>query len=281
MNQDIHQLYMARKSKDFKSIIVGTNIELKQSPLAEAIEEGENKQIIYHYTNIGSLFKILETGCFRFSRIDRVNDLLEKKQLIPMDMYKRVFVACFNHEMKESIPLWKIYTSRGNGVRIGLLFKEDRINSHFINYNGSFLDSNNQRVFQLCKGPGPITKEISLNIIKVYYTDEAYTNRWLFMVENQISITPDDFAYSKSKEWEYEKETRLVLFHRNLDAEPIDTEYILVPVDFCQLNSIEVRFDPWMSPELKECYKVGLKKYEIKWNVKINFLDSELQEKIG
>lgn len=221
MEQEIHQLFLAREPRNSPS-----NIKLRKSPLSKSIAKGESRRVLYHYTSVDALFKILETGSFKFSRIDKVNDLLEKRPLALMDMYKRVFVACFSHQRKESIPLWKIYTNRGSGVIIGLFFKDSDIDDHFIDYDRSFVDSNDQKVFGLSKGPGSFTEETYLNILDVYYTDKAYMYQWLWQMENHISITPDDIAYAKSKAWSYEKETRIVLFHRDMTANPIDSDYI-------------------------------------------------------
>ncbi len=44
-------------------------------------EDAENRKSLWHYTNLDVLFKILANRTIRFSRIDCVNDILEKEPL--------------------------------------------------------------------------------------------------------------------------------------------------------------------------------------------------------
>jgi hypothetical protein len=66
-------------------------------------DKADSHQYLYHYTTVESLYKIIESGAFRFSRIDKVNDPVEgqraKKSIL--DYY----VSSFTHDTKESIPL--------------------------------------------------------------------------------------------------------------------------------------------------------------------------------
>ncbi len=81
-------------------------------------DSAEARTQLWHYTNVEALFKIISNQTIRFSRIDCVNDLMEKEPLMIDNMYLGTYIACFNHNNKESIPLWNMYTSKGSGVRI-------------------------------------------------------------------------------------------------------------------------------------------------------------------
>jgi len=76
---------------------------------------------IYHYTSIDSLALILENRTIKFNRLDKVDDL-EEGQVESNDIMlgHYVFVSCWTENSEESIPLWKMYTDNGVGVRIGL-----------------------------------------------------------------------------------------------------------------------------------------------------------------
>ena len=82
----------------------------------------------------------------KFSRIDRVNDPLEKRSLLYDGLYKAVYIACFGYDENESIPLWKMYTPKGQGVRVGFFFKGPNIHDNFLDSSRTILDSNNSEV---------------------------------------------------------------------------------------------------------------------------------------
>lgn len=76
---------------------------------------------LYHYTNIETLALILKNRTIRFNRLDRVDDLEEgftESAGLKPGLY--TFVSCWTENPEESIPLWKMYTDKGVGVRIGL-----------------------------------------------------------------------------------------------------------------------------------------------------------------
>lgn len=76
---------------------------------------------IYHYTNIETLALILKNKTIRFNRLDRVDDLEEgKSECSGIKVGQYIFVSCWTEDPEESIPLWRMYTDKGVGVRIGL-----------------------------------------------------------------------------------------------------------------------------------------------------------------
>lgn len=76
---------------------------------------------IYHYTNIETLALILQNKTIRFNRLDRVDDLEEgRSECSGIKIGQYIFVSCWTEDSEESIPLWRMYTDKGVGVRIGM-----------------------------------------------------------------------------------------------------------------------------------------------------------------
>ena len=76
---------------------------------------------IHHYTNIETLALILKNRTIRFNRLDRVDDLEEgRAECSGIKLGQYIFVSCWTEEAEESIPLWRMYTEKGTGVRISL-----------------------------------------------------------------------------------------------------------------------------------------------------------------
>ena len=104
---------------------------------------------IYHYTTIDALALILKSRKFRFSRLDRVDDLEEARvNQGQKDFSKFLFVSCWTENAEESIPLWKLYSGPQSGVRIGVE-KEMFSGDYFIRVdkkNGNLIEIRNTLV---------------------------------------------------------------------------------------------------------------------------------------
>jgi len=86
---------------------------------------------IHHYTTIDTLALILNNKTIRFNRLDMVDDLEEgnvESSGVKLGHY--IFVSCWTENVEESIPLWKMYTNNGMGVRISL--EEDMFKDYFL-----------------------------------------------------------------------------------------------------------------------------------------------------
>lgn len=75
---------------------------------------------IFHYTSVESLALILDSGNFRFSRLDTVDDVEEAQSILTINWGKFFFVSCWTRIEEESIPQWKMYGAGAQGVRIEL-----------------------------------------------------------------------------------------------------------------------------------------------------------------
>ena len=75
-------------------------------------------EYLYHYTSIETLEKILDTKRLCFSNLDLVDDLDEVETADIKRFGRFCYVSCWTDEETESIPMWKMYTSDMQGVRI-------------------------------------------------------------------------------------------------------------------------------------------------------------------
>lgn len=78
--------------------------------------------MIHHYTTIDNLALILESRKIRFTRLDLLDDIKEIAGLDDqiLKLHKSIFVSSWTEDNEKNIPLWKMYASIMNGVRISM-----------------------------------------------------------------------------------------------------------------------------------------------------------------
>ena len=180
---------------------------------------------VYHYTSIDSLAQILKNKSILFNRQDNVDDL-EEGLIKPMNikLATYTFISCWTENEEENIPLWKMYTDNGIGVRIGLevdMFKD------YSSSNGRFEDGFLS---------GPITTKLPIGEMlnpnyfitpfvrtedfykKIEYVSD-FTDRTNNLVkieslpnnEERISVDSQNVARFKHKRWSFEEESRFII----------------------------------------------------------------------
>lgn len=75
---------------------------------------------LYHYTDLQTLALILNNQTIRFSPLTRLDDPQEKETAGVPNFGQSIFVSCWTQSKTESIPMWDMYSSLENGVRISL-----------------------------------------------------------------------------------------------------------------------------------------------------------------
>lgn len=175
---------------------------------------------IYQYTNIDALAYILKNKTIRFNRLDKVDDIEEgEAESLGVKFCKYVFVSCWTEVEEENIPLWKMYGGDKGGVRIGLeqkMFKEYSIpfvgegqaNSlskippkDFVNPNFFFLPNMNY--------------DNDFFYRQIKYVDDVYSFTKDAIQENNNIISKIEtgkFGRYKHKRWEFQNESRFVLY---------------------------------------------------------------------
>lgn len=184
---------------------------------------------IYHYTNLEALALILKNRTIRFNRLDQVDDLEEgNAESLGVRFCKYVFVSCWTESSEESIPLWKMYGGDVGGVRISIehnMFKEYLITNlnldNGLSTQGAIIskipqrDMENPDFFIL-----PILDyDNDLFYRKIKYVDDVSEHtRKAIKVTNlkdgrgDIAIDTKQFGSYKNKRWEFQNETRFVLY---------------------------------------------------------------------
>lgn len=78
------------------------------------------REYLYHYTNIETLALILKNHTFRFSSLDKMDDRQEQETADLKNAGQFCYISSWTDDVSESIPMWNMYTSINSGVRIRL-----------------------------------------------------------------------------------------------------------------------------------------------------------------
>ncbi len=185
---------------------------------------------IHHYTTIDTLALILKNKTIRFNRLDKVDDLEENITANGVKIGQYSFVSCWTEDESESIPLWKLYTGSGIGVRISLEHEMFKVynNEVPITVNGipfdprpvytrtitplqDFINAENV-VFAVAEN------EIPFVFKKVQYVLDVNEHIRDLVVKTQhpsnilgITVNTSKFGLYKQERWSFEKESRFVL----------------------------------------------------------------------
>lgn len=220
---------------------------------------------LYHYTSLESLALILKYNTLRFSRLDGVNDKNEAQSLDFPLANTAIFTSSWISHSDESIPMWRMYTSDMDGVRIKLpvnMFKGRDTPTIFekggskIRYADSIniLRKESKLVFHTSRIHGPN---------KVYYTNEENYIRSKILhksYNDYITINLHDLGMFKTKCWEFEQEWRFKILafpdesslpddeltkeHLDLDTYPIINKFIDVNLEPGIFNEAEFVLGP-------------------------------------
>lgn len=186
---------------------------------------------IHHYTTIESLALILGSKKIRFSRIDFLDDIKEVDGFDNLfcKFDKSIFISSWTDDDEENIPLWKMYASVTNGVRISMpqdMFKKNFIPRVIERNHGMNKDLNS-----------PFTKEetfyngkyMIINIFDLnrgdFYKKIEYVDNWKELYESVITETGNraeikclwDLGKYKSKKWNFQKEVRFSIYTKTLN----------------------------------------------------------------
>ena len=237
---------------------------------------------IYHYTTIDILALILRNKTIRFNRLDNgLDDLQEgNSSSCGVRLGNYGFVSCWTENKEESIPLWKMYTDNGLGVRIALekdMFKDyhypDIVEIGDIKFNArdsgwqqtktplEDMFNQNYMVFTLLSSQiqnSPFYRKIEYvddvdEKMKDCVTIEKVTNEL-----NRINVKYADIGKYKHKRWAFEEETRFFLF-------------ILPGMQFKINTNINVVFNQWLYDVWTQNIQNNIKDYYM--HLKDNIFD--------
>lgn len=183
---------------------------------------------IFHYTNIETLALILKNKTIRFNRLDKVDDIEEgNAESLGIKFCRYVFVSCWTKSEEENIPLWKLYGGDKGGIRISMehqMFQEYLITD--LDFNGLKTSG-----CMMSKIPASDMLNPTFFIFPILQYDNDMFFRDIHYVDDVFEYTKDKirlsdiqdnratmnmemkpFGYYKNKRWEFQKETRFVLY---------------------------------------------------------------------
>ena len=258
---------------------------ISDSPAAKAWRDASDRFTYSHYTNLNALLSILRNKELKATRIDLLDDRNEGEYLKSLMEHNDSFpyIVSLNHEKDENISLWYMYTRPETGVRVsftvkkrsysfrqGLIDFERSVKAYPI--SGSFDE------YAFCPKRLETPIGIYTSIKDVVFDDKEVTENPATMGATATNVTA--LASTKSKEWAFLNESRIVAEFRSLELcsdnstkvfEIENYQYLMIPIHFDQIENIHITFGPWMGEELKKV----IREYFSKIDAPITFEDSK------
>ncbi len=269
------------------------------------------EEILYHYTSIDRFAQILKNRTIRLSPLDRMDDLQENITNDIRNIGRFFFASCWTDDVKESIPMWNMYTDPRAGIRIGLPKNPFRrhgtsaealktiygsIDSGSTAFIDTFLDLSSlikKGVFSSQAWNGDILKQIT-------YTED------ITKLEPKIATIKGDLLHLdtstvgvyKNTHWDFQNEWRYLMMFLPLDLkiplpdclthfnEVVNALYrgeLKPPFNYYDLEIASEMYDRMIitpSPKMTEGNRILLQALIDKYNPAIKVVDSELIGKI-
>ncbi len=193
-------------------------------------------EYLYHYTNIESLALILKNQTIRFNSLDRMDDLQEQETADIKNVGQFCFISSWTSDATESIPMWNMYASLTQGVRIKLRKDPFKV------YDNDISELHKIPNLQIGEDSSTSIKSIiplndlfengffsvqALNLESFLYEVQYITDKDKLyphlLQENgkQFSIAFQNLGRYKNIHWEFQKEWRYILNFIPLDLKKI------------------------------------------------------------
>jgi len=260
----------------------------------------QRHKYLYHYTDIDSLNKIIQSKSLRLTKLSQVNDSYENRRI--MNLHKdKIYVACFTHRQNESVFMWKEYANKNKGV----ILKFHNLNNYYTEIYGE--GNHHLKKIQNIDWAHTNYDAVSdwgyldITIADIEYTrdfnnykypdnqlTEFFNNTIIFGRSNTDFESNLGQGLVKGIEWDSEEETRIrvtlrpkgnenVLNGSTFDQPRPQFDYIYLKLSEDMLKDLRVIINPWATDEFK--YKVG--RIIAKGNLEYNqIIESSLKEKI-
>lgn len=200
----------------------------------------ENK--LYYYTTIDKLALILDSKAIRFTRLDLFDDMQEIEPFDECNPLRYIFASCHTKDGRENIPLWKMYSSMENGVRIefdkNTIFTPKTVTINVphtqLPFDISTINTSSLLPEQIINSDYwamPISFNTDLSKKKcqhICYKDVIYNDNFCEIYKNKLSVIdkpngkggtrregsfcPTDFGYYKSEYWKFQNESRFLIY---------------------------------------------------------------------
>jgi hypothetical protein len=249
---------------------------------SEQVRKANEYGTYRHYTTVDSLTKILSGRTLRLSALESLNDPVEGERNIPLFKHK-IFVLCFCHGAKESIPLWRMYGRDENGV--------------CLEFNSLNFACSKEKYKWTSQHRKDNWRVRNVDLIDVVYTDKPH--EFIRSIDDEIGLfAPDCIRYLKTDEWSFEQETRVAVWvdvqsgtrslswienPRTRRKEECytypDFRHIELNVDVNVFGSMSIIFNPFINAEKKKAIRTELTD-RFPFISAAQFKDSELSGKI-
>ena len=234
---------------------------------------------IHHYTTLETLALILSSRKLRFNRLDKVDDLEEGNiESDGVKLGKYMFVSCWTEVEEENIPLWKMYSGNGIGVRISIerdMFQDYVISNlclaNGMHSSGAILSKIPVREFEQKNYFVLPLFDLKSEMFyrKIRYVDDVKIATKNIVERNMqsnrtanVNIALGEVGKYKHKRWEFQEESRfaIVIFPRNPLQQPNMNEIGSVMLN-ALYNGEELPFDSYyldLRPEVLNSMTITL-----------------------
>ena len=186
-------------------------------------------EYLYHYTNIETLALILKNRTIRFNSLDKMYDIQENMTADLENAGKFVFISCWTDDEEESIPMWNMYASLEQGVRIRLKTAPFKV---YLTTADDLRKVSKLPVMDATEGkplksivpivemfkegfivPQAIVPDFSQLLHKVIYTNEQDKLYPKLLSENKdnFNVALDKMGKYKNTHWKFQNEWRYIL----------------------------------------------------------------------
>lgn len=275
--------------------VIGNHIEREGTTALRETAKSWNS--FSQYTDVESLLCILKNKELKANSILNVDDQKECRYLQPLiDKDDALpYVSCFDHDERENIPLWKMYSGNKYGVRIQFRTPENSSNldrilvdrTRFVKGYRSTLAPVNflQEMSEDQSMPYP-KAWVRISTKPIFYKNNIDYTGYQLPAKNLINW--ETLGAIKSEEWGFQNEVRIVanFSHTDYTVEKDEVEqikiptfeYLLIPIRFSMLKEIKITFSPWMGLETKRMLRETVDRLNLECSY--DLVDSEFDRTI-
>lgn len=198
-------------------------------------------EYLYHYTNVETLALILKNRTIRFNSLDKMDDLQEKETADVRNIGQFCYISSWTDDAAESIPMWNMYASLEQGVRIKLCKNPFKVYDNTAEnlskvVNAPVTDNSNGKPLQsiipltemFARGFFSVQAMNKQLLYEVEYTDDREKLYPHILKEDgeQFTLVLGDLGKHKNLHWEFQKEWRYILNFLPLDLnQPVEQSF--------------------------------------------------------
>ena len=199
----------------------------------------EYPEYLYHYTNLDTFALILKHHTIRMNALSNMDDVQEKAAADLKSVGKIVYISSWTDQSIEAIPMWKMYASLDNGIRIrmpSMPFKKylntpELFAKHGISINDQTTDGKYAESYipvgEMMR-KGYMSPSVFMNgespLLKVEYTNDKSKlyPRIITQDEKETSVALNMIGKYKNDYWSFQNEWRYLMIFLPIDVKNPD-----------------------------------------------------------